>query len=156
MYREEVQELLAEKFREESFRDCFLVALEHHGKTIRIFVDSDSGMTFEKCQRLSRYLERIFDEKAWFGIDYILEVSSPGLSRPLVYPRQYIRNIGRQLQVRLADGSVSQGTILDADESVVTLGREEVRTEGKKKIRENIETQLPYSAIAEAKIVVKI
>lgn len=156
MYTEEIQDLLAKKFQEESFRDCFLVTIEQFGKTTRVFVDSDSGLNFEKCQKLSRYLEKYFDENNWFGPDYILEVSSPGLTRPLMYPRQYVKNIGRELQVKLSDGTLTQGTILDADASLLTLGREEIRKEGKKKIKENIELQLPYTAIAEAKIVIKI
>lgn len=156
MYTEEIQELLTKKFEEESFRDCFLVEIEQHGKTVRVFVDSDSGMTFEKCQKLSRYLEHVFDEKSWFGSDYTLEVSSPGITRPLLYPRQYCKNIGRGLQVKLADGSQYEGTILDADQQQITLTREEVRKEGKKKIKETIEMQLPYEAIAEAKIMIKI
>lgn len=156
MYTEEILELIAKKFQEESFRDCFLVEMEQHGKSIRIFIDSDSGMNFEKCQKISRYLERTFDEKSWFGSDYVLEVSSPGLTRPLKFPRQYVKNIGRELVIKLVDGTSSQGTILDADDKILTIGREEVRKEGKKKIKENIETQLPYEAIAEAKIVIKI
>ncbi len=156
MYTEEIANLLAEKFKEEAFQDCYLVELEQHQKLIRIFVDSDSGMNFGKCQKLSRYLEAIFDEKGWFGTDYVLEVSSPGLTRPLQFPRQYVKNIGRDLQLKLTDGSTCEGKILDADDAQLTLGREEIRKEGKKKIKEQIETQVPYGAIAEARIVIKI
>ena len=156
MYTEEIQNLLAEKFKEEDFKDCFLVEIEQHQKQIRIFADSDSGMNFSKCQKLSRYLEAIFDEKGWFGTDYVLEVSSPGLTRPLQFPRQDIKNIGRSLQLKLTDGSQCEGKILDADEGQVTLGREEIRKEGQKKVKDQIETQVPYGAIAEARIVIKI
>lgn len=156
MYTEEIQNLLARKFQEEGFRDCFLVDLEQQNKHIKVFVDADSGMNFDKCRILSRYLEAVFDEKAWFGQDYVLEVSSPGLTRPLVFPRQYIKNIGRGLKVKLSDGSQSEGTLVDADEECIVLSREEIRKEGKKKIKELIETQIPYSAIIEAKIIIKI
>ncbi|MBK9729514.1 MAG: ribosome maturation factor RimP [Saprospiraceae bacterium] len=156
MYTEEIQNLLAKKFEEEGFQDCFLVSIEQNKKNIQVFLDADSGINFEKCQKISRYLEAIFDEKAWFGEEYVLEVSSPGISRPLVFPRQFRKNIGRELQVKLPDGTEFSGNILDANDQIVTISREEIRKEGKKKIRETIETQLPYNTIKEAKIVIKI
>jgi ribosome maturation factor RimP len=156
MYTEEIQNLLAEKFREEGFQDCFLVSLEQKNKNIQVFIDADSGVNFEKCQKISRYLESVFDEKAWFGEDYVLEVSSPGIDRPLIFPRQFIKNKGRELQVKLTDGSEIKGTIVEADEHSVTLTREEIKKEGKKKIKETIETQLLYNTIKDAKIVIKI
>ncbi|HEX5625374.1 MAG TPA: ribosome maturation factor RimP [Saprospiraceae bacterium] len=156
MYTEEIQNLLAQKFQEEGFQDCFLVSIGQHKKTIQVFVDADSGITFEKCQKISRFLEAVFDETKWFGEDYVLEVSSPGISRPLVFPRQYVKNTGRELQLQLTDGSELKGTILGADEKEVRLSRIETRKEGKKKISEVIETEIPYPSIKEAKIVIKI
>ena len=156
MYTEEIQNLLSEKFREEGFQDCFLVSIEQQKKNILVFIDSDSGLNLDKCQKISRYLESVFDEKSWFGEDYMLEVSSPGIDRPLVFPRQYLKNIGRELEVILADGSEIRGNIIDSNNESVTLSREEIRKEGKKKIKEIIESQLPYNSIKEAKIVIKI
>ena len=156
MHSEEIQNLLTEKFREEGFLDCFLVSFEQHNKNIQVFIDADSGVNFEKCQKISRYLESVFDETSWFGADYVLEVSSPGIDRPLIFPRQYLKNIGRELQVKLSDDSEITGSIIDVNELGVTLSREEIRKEGKNKIKEIIETQLPYSSIKEAKIVIKI
>jgi len=75
-----VRKLLTEKFAEEEFADCFLVATELSKKNkLEIFVDSDSGMTFDKCRKLSRYLEEFIDEEQWLGQKYTLEVSSPGM-----------------------------------------------------------------------------
>lgn len=156
MYTEEIQNLLAEKFREEGFQDCFLVAIEQRKKNVQVFIDADTGLNLDKCQKISRYLESFFDEKSWFGEDYVLEVSSPGIDRPLVYPRQYRKNKGREVQILLTDGSEIMGNIVEADENGITLAREEIRKEGKKKVRETIETQLVYNSIKEAKIVIKI
>lgn len=156
MYTEEIQNLLAVKFQEEGFQDCFLVSIEQQKKNIQVFIDADSGLNLEKCQKISRYLESVFDETSWFGEDYMLEVSSPGIDRPLIFPRQYLKNIGRELEVILPDGSEIKGMIINANEQSVTLNREEIRKEGKKKIKEIIETQLPYNTIKEAKIVIKI
>ena len=141
MYTEEIHNLLTAKFQEESFQDCFLVGIEQTKKSIRIFID---------------YLESHFDEKNWFGLDYLLEVSSPGIDRPLLFPRQYKKNIGRELQLILKDGTESQATIKEVADDHVIVTREEIRKEGKKKVKETIETHLPYDIIKEAKIVIKI
>lgn len=156
MHTEEIQNLLARKFEEEGFEDCFLVSIELQQKNIRIFIDADSGVNFDKCQKISRYLETFFDKFSWFGDDYVLEVSSPGLDRPLIFPRQFKKNKGRMIQLKLLDGSELSGTLVEADEEKISLSREEIRKEGKKKIKETIETQLPYITIKEAKIVIKI
>jgi ribosome maturation factor RimP len=156
MYSEEIQNLLIRKFQEEGFQDCFLVNIEQNKNRIQVFIDADNGLNLERCHKISRYLESVFDEKSWFGEDYVLEVSSPGIERPLIFPRQYIKNKGRELEIKLSDGTVVTGLIIDADEKAVTLQREEIRKEGKKKIKESIETQLPFGIINEAKIVIKI
>ena len=86
----------------------------------------------------------------------MLEVSSPGIDRPLLFPRQYKKNIGRELQLILKDGTESQATIKEVADDHVIVTREEIRKEGKKKVKETIETHLPYDIIKEAKIVIKI
>ncbi|HHS95283.1 MAG TPA: ribosome maturation factor, partial [Phaeodactylibacter sp.] len=107
-----VERLLSEKFKEEAFCDCFLVAVElSKGNKLEVFVDSDSGITFTKCQRLSRYLEKFIDEEQWFGDKYTLEVSSPGIGRPLKFVRQYHKNLQRRVEVKKKDGSKEKGIL---------------------------------------------
>ncbi len=98
---ERIAQLLDEKYTtDEAFADCFTVDIEiKPGQKLYVFADSDSGMTFEKCQKLSRYLEQHLDTNGWLGETYVLEVSSPGVMRPLQFARQYPRNIGRTLEV---------------------------------------------------------
>jgi len=153
---EDIHNLLTEKFREEDFRDCFVVGIEMTGKKISVFIDSDKSVTLETCRSLSRYLENIFDEQQWFGEDYVLEVSSSGLSRPLIFPRQFVKNIGRDLEIFIPDGSRLEGKILEADDRQVTIGYENVRRENKKKIKEQIVKSVPYSEIKIAKILARI
>ena len=101
MIVEKITDLLDKKFTEEDFSDCFLVDIKAHAHNkIDVFIDSDSGVTFEKCQKISRYLERFIDENGWLGEKYVLEVSSPGISRPLKFKRQYAKNIGRKVEVK--------------------------------------------------------
>ncbi len=152
---EHIERLLAEKFQEEAFADCFLIEVKSGtNQKLEVFVDSDSGITFEKCQQISRYLEQYIDENNWLGEHYTLEVSSPGVSRPLAQYRQYPRNIGRTVEVTLQNGSLCKGTLsaVSPEHIIVT---EEVKTrEGKKTKKEKVETVIPFSHIH--KTVVKI
>ncbi len=156
VYTEEIHNLVTEKCSEEGFQECFLVGIEQSGKNIRVFLDSDKSITYDICKQISRYLEAIFDEKAWFGPDYVLEVSSAGLSRPLLYPRQFIKNIGRDLEVVSLENERWEGKIKLADEHKVVLEYEETRKENKKKIVDIIHKEIPYSIIKSAKIIARI
>jgi ribosome maturation factor RimP len=79
--------------------DCFVVDVVLSGRKIEIYIDSDEGVDFQKCKKLSRFLEAYLDESEEFSDNYVLEVSSPGLDRPLLMPRQYKKNIGRLLRL---------------------------------------------------------
>ena len=69
------------------------------GGLLRVFIDSPRGITVEDCARVSNHLTRAF---AVEGIDYErLEVSSPGLDRPLKRPEDFARFAGRKASVRL-------------------------------------------------------
>lgn len=156
MYTEEIHNLLNVKLKEESFLDCFLVAIEQKGKNIWVYLDSDKIVTFDICKAISRYLEAIFDEKGWFGEDYLLEVSSADLTRPITLSRQYIKNIQRDLKVVTMEGTTIEGKIVEADEDKVVLEFEEIVKELKKKIKTIRKVEIPYSNIKEAKIIARI
>ncbi len=117
-------------------------------------MDSDSGLTLEKCQRISRYLESHIDEEGWLGEKYTLEVSSPGLSRPLKLKRQYLKNIGRKVEVTFNNGEVKTGLLKAADESAFTLEETVVKKEGKKKKKEVVLTEIPYDSIKKTMIII--
>lgn len=152
---EKIEALLNEKFQEEEFADCFLIEIKmNKGNWLEVFVDSDSGMDFTKCQRLSRYLEQHIDENNWLGEKYTLEVSSPGIGRPLVFARQYPRNLGRTLEVTLQDGSLKEGTLKTVNPESIILEWEHKYKEGKKTIKEMVQAVIPYAHIQKA--VVKI
>lgn len=84
------------------------------------------GATLDDCVRLSRDLSRVLDEDDVIPQSYSLEVSSPGLDRPLQTSRDFRRQVGRLAKVKLVepapDGQVVlRGTILSADERVVKM-----------------------------------
>jgi ribosome maturation factor RimP len=94
------------------FTDCFLLDVQlTGGHVLRVFLDGDSGITLETCQKISRYLESRLDESGLLGEDYTLEVSSPGANRPLSLWRQYPKHVGRTLLISMQDGSKIKGKL---------------------------------------------
>lgn len=156
MIEEAITALLKQKFEEEAYLDCFLVAIEvKPNNRIEVYMDRDSGITFETCQRISRYLEAAIEEQNLLGPQYVLDVSSPGIGRPLMFYRQYPRNIGRILELTVDDAAsgtlVFKGKLLEVTPEQLTL-EEEIR-EGKKKPRYEIR-QVPMDRVKKA--VVKV
>lgn len=149
---EKIGLLLEEKYAaDEAFADCFTVAVElKPGQKLHVFADCDSGLTLEKCQKLSRYLESHLDANQWLGESYTLEVSSPGIDRPLLFPRQYAKNLGRTLAVWLKDKTQQTATLLSADETHIVLTETVVEKDGKKKIKKEVQTPIPYDQIEKA------
>lgn len=148
MVEEKIADLLDEKFKEEDFADCFLIEIKlHEHNKLDVFVDADSGITFEKFQKLSRYLEGYLDTEGWLGPKYVLEVSSPGLSRPLKLKRQYRKNIGRKIEVTTIDGAARSGDLVAVSDESITL-EEKVRIqEGKRKKMTLVQTKIPFENI---------
>lgn len=154
MIEEKIKALLSEKFSEEAFSDCFLIGINHSNKKLEVFIDSDTGVTFETCKKVSRFLEHHIDEEGWLGEKYVLEVSSPGVGRPLMLKRQYPKHIGRKVEVTLEAGGSHAGTLLAVGEDRITI-EEKVRTrEGKRKKTELVRTEIPFESIKKA--VVKV
>jgi len=106
-------------------------------------LDSDSNMDFTKCRKLSRYLEEHIDENQWMGEKYVLEVSSPG-DRPLKFPRQYKKNIGRTLEVLTNEDEKINGVIVEVNEEQVVLEYKVRIKEGKKKRTEMMQTPIAF------------
>ena len=156
MFTEEIENLLTEKFKEEGFLDCFLVEIEQNGKHLGAFMDSDSPLTFDRCNEVPRLVEAFLDDKKYLGEDYLLEVSSPGIDRPLKFPRQFIKNIGRNIIVRYGTEERAEGVPTSADEEKITVSWEEIYKEDKKKIKKNMQVSIEYKLIHEAKIQIKL
>ncbi|MCH8534580.1 MAG: ribosome assembly cofactor RimP [Flavobacteriaceae bacterium] len=91
------------------------VTSDHH---IRVIIDSDSNVSIEDCMAVSRKIEHQLDRDE---IDFSVEVASPGVSEPLTLPRQYKKNLGRKLELRLADDSLIKGDLVEVDSEGVTL-----------------------------------
>lgn len=152
MHKDQISILVDKGLEELGFQDCFLVDLNISNKKIEIFLDSDEQVTFKKCQKLSRYLEAILDENKWFGESYILEVSSAGVGKPLKYARQYVKNVGRKIEVKSTEGATFKGVLAEANDQEIKISWTEREKQGKKKVNVNKEKVLQMEDILNAKI----
>ena len=153
MIEQTLSKLLEEKFNEEEFNDCFLVEIKaHQNKKVEVFVDSDSSLTLDRCRQLSRFLEKHIDENGWLGEKYTLEVSSPGIGRPLQFLRQYTKNIGRKVEVILLEGDPKTGHLIQANEQGILIEEKLRVKEGKKKKTIIEQTEIPFNNIKETKV----
>jgi ribosome maturation factor RimP len=120
-------------------------------RLLRVIVDADpapdstaSGLTLDRLAEATRAVSRALDEADAMANDpYTLEVTSPGVDRPLTAPRHWRRNLGRLVKVTAADGSRRTGRVLSVGEKAVTL---EVS---------GAEIELPYDDVAKATVQVE-
>ncbi len=68
---------------------------------LRVYIDKEGGITIDDCEIISRALSDLLDEKDYIDEAYILEVSSPGLGRPLKKDKDFARSIGEEVDVKL-------------------------------------------------------
>jgi ribosome maturation factor RimP len=103
--------------------DYFLVDITiKPGNSIQVLLDSDSGLSIEKCVRYNRALYKKIEEAALYPEgDFALEVSSPGLDEPLKLHRQYSKNIGRQVEITTNEGVIKEGKLLTVGENEITV-----------------------------------
>ena len=68
---------------------------------LRVYIDKDNGINVDDCELISRALSDLLDEKDFIEEAYILEVSSPGLGRPLKKEKDFARSIGEEIDIKL-------------------------------------------------------
>ena len=75
-----------------------------NGMTLRVYIDKPEGIVMEDCAAVSRQLNAVLDVEDTIKSAYLLEVSSPGVDRPLFTEAQFSAQIGQEVRVRLTDG----------------------------------------------------
>ena len=91
-------------------------------RLLRIVVDGDHGVSLDDAADVSREISAMLDEANALGeVPYTLEVSSPGVDRPLTEPRHWRRGVGRLVKVKVTGEGTVEGRILAADDDGVTL-----------------------------------
>lgn len=119
---------------------------------IKIFIDGDEGVSIDKLVKYNRSLYKQLEEEAMFpNDDFSLEVSSPGLDEPLKLHRQYMKNVGRFVEVVLNDGSKIEGKLSGATETDLLV--EEIKGKGKK--METVNHTISFDNIKTTKIQIK-
>jgi ribosome maturation factor RimP len=128
------------------FEGMKLIDVEYHrepkGWVLRVFVDKQGGITIDDCAVISNQLGDILDAKMDHDEPYNLEVSSPGLDRPLTKPRHFVHFEGRQVIIktnRAIEGKKHfEGKLAGFSEGVVKL------------LVNEKSVAIPYEAIAKA------
>ncbi|MBC9931575.1 ribosome maturation factor [Chitinophaga qingshengii] len=128
--------------------DNFLVEIRiKPTNNVKLFIDGDKGIPVDKLVSFNRKLYALLETSELFpDNDFSLEVSSPGLDEPLKLHRQYLKNIGRKVEVTLLDGAVKEGTLLEVTDDSITIEE----TIGKKK--ETKQTALKLNEIKHTKV----
>lgn len=119
---------------------------------LRIYVDKEGGISIDDCELISRAIEPVLDEKDLIPDAYILEVSSPGLTRALKKERDYKRNIGKPVEVHLYKPveigkdkvKLFIGDLISYDEEKIVLDIGEEKEELTELIRSNISVIKQY------------
>jgi ribosome maturation factor RimP len=114
---------------------------------IYIFIDGDHGVTISDCVELHRHVESQYDRET---VDFELNVSSSGADQPIRLPRQYLKNIGRSLNVKLSEEETITGQLEAVHETGITL-----LTKGDKKKKSAPETlDIKFVEIKESKVII--
>jgi len=74
-----------------------------NGQTLRVYIDKPEGIVMDDCAAVSRQLNAVLDVEDTIKSAYLLEVSSPGVDRPLFTEAHFSAQIGEQIRVRMAD-----------------------------------------------------
>ena len=91
-------------------------------RLLRVVVDHDGGVSLEDTAAVSRAVSGVLDASDAMGAEpYVLEVTSPGVDRPLTSPRHWRRAAGHVVRARLSTGGEVHGRVVDAGEESVVL-----------------------------------
>ncbi len=125
----EIEKLVETGLKDDSF---FAVKVRvSESNQIKVLLDGDNGVSIKDCIDLSRHIEFSLDRESE---DFSLEVSTPGVTEPLIMPRQFIKNVGREIKVVDNEGEKHEGLLKEANQEEFTIFYEyKERVEGKKK-----------------------
>ena len=114
---------------------------------LRVFIDKNQGVTVHDCQELSREIEDLIEIHELIDDHYVLEVSSPGLDRPLKKDTDFLRNKGKRIQIKtyspINNKKENVGTVIDCVNGTLFL-------EDKKDI-----LKISLTEIAQAELIIK-
>lgn len=126
LYEQKTEQLLTPIVEEYGFE---LVDVEYvkEGSTwyLRSYIDKPGGISIDDCEKVSRRLSDLLDQEDFIEDAYIMEVSSPGLGRPLKKEKDFRRSLGEEVEIRTYRMVDKQkeftGILKDYDENTVTI-----------------------------------
>jgi len=138
-----IEKLVNEVLSQE--KEYFLVEVKiKPTNNIKVYLDGDNGISIEKCVQFNRSIYKKISAADLFPAgDFSLEVSSPGVDKPIRSKRQYLKNIGRNVQVVFNDGSEKTGKLTEVTDADIII--EESVGKGKK--AEVQQVVIPFSNI---------
>ena len=138
----QVEGLINEHYRD---TEKFLVdVIVKPTNRISVFIDGDRGVTIHDCRELSKFIGSKIDRDQE---DYDLTVSSAGADKPIRMPRQFLKHLGRELEVTTNEGVLLGGKLIHVDANSIELEH----NPGKKQLKKpNI--GITFSEIKEAKV----
>ena len=152
-FRTQIEELLNTFLAERE--DLYLIDLKiSAADAITVILDGDNGVTLQDCLDASRAIENNMDREEH---DFSLQVMSAGLSEPLASPRQFRKNIGRELEILLADSKEIEGELTKVEDDKITLVLKyrKPKEVGKGKVDVVEEREILYTEIKKALVAVK-
>ena len=141
--------MIAKQVADEQGLELFDIEMLGRGKMIlRAFIDREGGVTLNDCERFSRSLSALLDVEDPLPCSYTLEVSSPGLDRPLRDMKDFLKNSGKLARVitieKIEDQNFFIGRIKEVAHNLVTL------------VVNNREIAIPFEKISKAKLEVEL
>ena len=149
--KERIQQLVDEFLAEHE--EIFFVSLKiGGGNQIEVLIDSFQGVKMGDCVKLSRHIEGNLDREEE---DFALQIASAGLSEPFKVFKQYEKNVGRKVDVKLKGGEKILGTMLSIEEGkgiiLETKNREKIRKKKQLVVKRH---ELSFEQIDQTKIVI--
>ncbi len=126
---------------------------EHGRKVLRVVVDRPGGVDLDALSQLSATVSRHLDREGYEDGPYGLEVSSPGIERPLKRPEHFARSVGEQVKVKttspMAGSRTHMGTLVSVDEDAIVIATATADGDGG-----SGDLRVPYADIVSARTVV--
>lgn len=152
-FKEKVNELVHNELSKNT--SLFLIDLTvSNDNAVRIVIDGDNGVGIDDCIAMSRAVEHNLDREE---VDFSIEVTSFGATEPFKMERQYLKNIGRNVEILTTDGKKHEGLLKNLSEGNVILETEtrEPKPVGKGKITVKKEHSFALNDIKETKVIIK-
>ena len=116
------------------------------GRILRLYIDKEGGVNLDDCVKISRQINPVLDVEDIIHGSYVLEVSSPGLDRPLVREKDFLKYKGKLVKIQIKEPIDNRrnykGKIVDVKEGILILSMEEGKT-----------AELPLFLIVKAKLI---